>query len=80
MQTKQKHSMLSYWAINHVKMQIICTKALFLHLSCVPANVGINKKLYSQIKKKKIQHIQIKQQQDITSKIRRHKFTSGVNW
>lgn len=27
-------------------------QGLVLHLSCVPANVGINKKLYSEIKKK----------------------------
>ena len=44
---------MSYWAISHVKMQIICTRALFYALVVSLQNVGRNKKLYSQIKKKK---------------------------
>jgi len=44
---------MSYWAISHVTMQTICTKALFYTLVVFLQNVGINKKLYSQVKKKK---------------------------
>ena len=53
MQTKQQCSMMSYWAISHVKMQIICTKALFYTLESVSENVRINKKNYIPIKEKK---------------------------
>jgi len=45
---KQQYSIMSYWAISHVKMQIISTKALFYTLRVSLQNVGINKKLYSQ--------------------------------